>query len=439
MDRIHDSRFAPFVDYDKKFLLWWGILLYCFKLGSRRQLDYDMRDLETHVLDNINRLAHTRQESLPVNKTLPHFLGHAGSPAIADLRSHVIRRLIRMKALDDYRLEGDFVVAVDGTGYLTFRHQHCSRCLTKTYNGKTCYFHPVLEAKLLTTSGLALSIGSEFIENPVANDAGKTPRRSPMADYETIKQDCELKAFIRLAKGLKKQFPQTPLCISGDALFACGTSIQLCNDNRWSFVFTFKPGRTRSVWEDFKGLLTLLPENSRRITLPDGIVQHYRWVNDLPFEDSEGRTHNLNAVLCEETNTGKTTTFAWITSYRVNANNVAAIAEKGGRIRFKIENEGFNIQKNSGLNLEHAYCFGEDALKAFYYLMQIAHIILQMVEKGSLLKKLAQQYAADTLSLFGSLKNIARRLLECFRYFSIPNDDFNAAGASSCHIRIESG
>ena len=71
------------VEYDRRFLLWWGLLLFCFKLGSRRQLDFQLRDLETHMLANVNRLANTTQESLPVNKTLSHFLGHVGSPAHA--------------------------------------------------------------------------------------------------------------------------------------------------------------------------------------------------------------------------------------------------------------------------------------------------------------------------------------------------------------------
>lgn len=442
MDQAPDTRFMPFIDYDKKFLFWWGVLLFCCKLGSRRQLDYDLRDMETYVLSNSNRLANARQESLPVNKTLPHFLGHVGSAALADLRAQLVRRLIRMKALDDYRLNGDFVVAADGTGYLTFRRRHCACCLTKTHGGKTTYFHPVLEAKLLTSSGLALSIGSEFIENPAVGDTSNPPRRSrhvSVADYEKIKQDCELKAFSRLSSALKKQFPQTPLCISGDSLFACGSSVQICSDNGWSFVFTFKQGRTRTVWEDFKGLLKLAPENTRRIILPGGVQQQYRWVNNLPFKDSKGRAHNLNALMCTETDQGKTTTFAWVTSYRIHANNVATIAEKGGRIRFKIENEGFNMQKNSGLNMEHAYCFGQDAFKAFYYLMQIAHIILQMVEKGSLLKNLALKYNATVLSLFGSLKNIARRLMESFRYFAIPDDAFDSAASVSRKIRLDSG
>jgi len=85
---------------------------------------------------------------------------------------------------------------------------------------------------------------------------------------------------------------------------------------------------------------------------------------------------------------------------------------------------GFNIQKNSGLNLEHAYSTDPDVMKSFYYLLQIAHLFLQMFEMGSLLRRLAQDYSASPRQLFGSLKNLAKRLLDCFRYFQLDDEAF---------------
>jgi hypothetical protein len=430
---LPDSRFQPFVEYDRKFLLWWGLLLFCLKLGSRRQLDYELRDMESSVLDNVNRLAGTRQKSLPVHKTLAHFLGHVGSTAIAGLRTDCMRRLIRMKALDDYRLHGALVVALDGTGYLTFSKRHCPACLSRKHDDSTVYFHPVLEAKVVTTSGLALSIGSEFIRN---TDVCAVKQGG---DYESHKQDCELKAFVRMAPQLKKRFPQTPVCITGDSLFGCGTAMHICKEMGWFFVATFKSGRTAALWSEFQGRLKLEPGNARRITRPNGIKQCFRWVKDLHHVDDQERTHVLNAILCEETIEGKTTTFAWLTTLPVSANTVDTIACKGGRIRFTIENQGFNMQKNSGLNLEHAYGYGVDTIYAFYYLLQIAHIFLQLLEKGSLLKQIARRNKTTPRALFGSLKNIARRLLECFRYFHIPNEDFRPYPSPKLKIRLDSG
>jgi len=429
-----DSRFQPFVTYEACFLWWWGILLYCCKLGSRRQLDYELRDLESHVLCNINRLAGTQQQSLPVHKTLAHFLGHVGVESFAAMRTRCVRRLIRMKALDDCRLGGAFVVALDGTGYLRFYRQHCRQCLTHRHGQVTVYLHPVLEAKLVAPGGLALSMGSEFIENAVESTQGQS-----VQDYERDKQDCELKAFSRLAPVLKGDFPQTRLCISGDAEFACGTTMQLCKDHGWSFVVVFKPGRTPALWADFQGLLKLQTQNRRIVHLPTGVRQEYRWVNGLPYTDSEGRIHHLNAIVCTEHAEQHQTTYAWLTDMSVSADNVVEIATKGGRVRTKIENQGFNIQKNHGMNLEHAYSIDPLNIKAFYLLLQIGHIILQMVERGSLLKNLAHAYRTTPRGLFGSLKNIARRLTECLRYTRIPDEAFDSALAAACYIRLDTG
>jgi hypothetical protein len=426
MDEMPDTRFPKMIVYHKRFLLWWGLMLFCLKLGSRRNLDYQLRDLEFCVLENLNRLAQTEQDSLPVHKTLNHFLGHVGSDSLADLRNQCVRHLIRKKVLDRFRFDGEFVLAADGTGFLTFKERHCQHCLQHRNQSQVYYLHPVLEVKMVHPCGLALSMATEFIENPLPEKNNADP--ATLTDYEAVKQDCELKAFLRVAPQLKQAFPQTPFCLATDSLMACGPVLTGCEQFDWSYVLTFKPGRTQALWADFQGLLKLCPENTLVQTLPDQTRQLFRWVNELSYTDSQGRHHTLNALLCEETPPGADTqTYAWVTNKPLSANNVAAVATHGGRVRFKIENQGFNIQKNSGLNLEHAYSEGPDTMKSFYYLLQIAHLFLQMLEMGSLLRQLARQYGSETaVALFGSLKNIAQRLLECFRYFRLHPQVFDS-------------
>ena len=114
------------------------------------------------------------------------------------------------------------------------------------------------------------------------------------------------------------------------------------------------------------------------------------------------------------------------------------IATRGGRRRWCIENEGFNTQKNSELRLEHAYSHGAEQLQAFYYLLQIAHLMLQLLEKGSLLRRLAAGVGQTPLGLFGSLKNMARRLLESVRNLAWPDEAFSAAAAQGIQVRFDS-
>jgi hypothetical protein len=249
---VPDTRFLPLVIYHKRFLCWWGISLYLLQLGSRRQLDFDLDARGTQVLDNLNRLAETEQETRPVHDTLDHFLEHTGAAPFAELRTRMLCRLIRMKSLDAARLQGRFVVALDATGHLAFRQPHCPHCLVYRHATHTAYLHQVLEAKLLGPAGLTLSMATEFIENSDSNSA---------LSGEDRKQDCELKALSRLLPQLRQDFPQLRLCLSGDSLYACGRTLQLAKDYSCNYVFTFKPGHMPAVWKDFQALLKLCPEN----------------------------------------------------------------------------------------------------------------------------------------------------------------------------------
>src|SRR5260370_30362354 len=191
-----------------------------------------------------------------------------------------------------------------------------------------------------------------------------------------------------------------------------------------------------AVWQEFQTLLKLCPQNRLEQRTDDGVHQVYRWVHDLRYQDDEGRTWKFHAIVCEETVDDQTTTFAWITDLHVSKNTVIEVATKGGRQRWHIENQGFNTQKNSGLNLEHAYSHGPQ-WAAYYYLLQIAHMLLQLLEKGSLLRQLAvAEHKRSPLELFGSLKNMAERLLESVRYWCWPEAAYDTAAAASIQIRL---
>ena len=255
MDGLADTRFEPFVEYEARFLLWWGLLGFLCQLGSRRQLDFELRDRQSHVLANVNALAQSAQEALPVHKTLAHYLGHVGHEAIETFRARMVRRLIRQKVFDDSRLLGRLVVACDGTGHLSFQRRHCPDCLTARHGRRTYYYHEVCEAKIVTRSGLAVSIGTEFLDNRLRR------KGQPQAE--------ELGAFARLADALHADYPQTPLCLAGDSLYACGAVLTICERNRWAYVLTFKPKHMPAVWQEFEALLALCPDQVRYLTLPD--------------------------------------------------------------------------------------------------------------------------------------------------------------------------
>ena len=407
-----DTRVQEICTYGRAFLLVEGLMLFMLKLGSRRQVRFELDSPE--ALENLNRLSGCRQDAVAHGDTLNHFLGHVPPAALHCLRRAMVQRLIRMKALDSGRLFGHFLVVLDGTGQLYFRQKHCEHCLTKTVDGKMQYYHHVLEAKLVTPEGLAISIGSEFIEN---------------SDPNATKQDCELKAFARLAPRLKKDFPQLLLCLCMDGLYANGTALSICEQNHWKYFITFKEGSMPVVWKEYQTLLELCPDNRQSYTTDRGVQQTFAWVDDLEYVDDQGRRQRFNAFQCHEQKGQDKKFFAWLTNFAIRPENIVALGNRGSRCRWKIENEGFNIQKNGGFNLEHVYGTGERQIKNYYVLLQIAHMILQLMERGSLL-------GADCKRLFGCLRNLARRLAESIRNCLIPPDALDIAAAAHIQIRI---
>jgi hypothetical protein len=412
LGEVHDRRDQDCITYGRRFLLWMGLMGFLLKLGSRRRFRFELDTPQ--ALANLNRLSHARQETIAHSDTLNYFLGKVPVGSLPALRRKMVQRLLRMKALDHGRLLGHFLIVVDATGQLRFNRRHCPHCLEQQHGEQTLYFHNVLEVKLVTPEGLAISLDSEFIEN---------------AQPGASKQDCELKAFARLAERLKKHYPQLSLCLLFDGLYANGTVMDICQKNRWKYIITFKEGSLPALWKDYQGLLQLLPQNRMSHTTAEEVKQRFAWVEQLEHVDDRKREHRVNAFQCRERRDGQGHFFAWLTNFSIHRQNVAALGNRGGRCRWKIENEGFNLQKNGGFNLEHAYSTGELEIKNFYVLLQIAHLILQLVECGNLLRQ-------DARKLFGSLANLARRLAESIRNVLIAADAIDPLRAASIQIRL---
>jgi len=395
---VQDPRMLELITYPLEALGFIGVLMFLCRLGARRQIAHMFRgngpsEAKFQALFDV--------ETCPHGDTLNEAFSRVDPDQVQEVVTNMTRTLIRKKVLYRYRLlDWYFVIAIDGTGRLTFPERHCPNCLTVTHHGKTTYYHPVLEAKLVLPNGFAFSIMTEFVENP--------------GEYPT-KQDCELKAFYRLAKGLKEAFPRLPICLSLDSLFAGGPTMTICEDYSWKYMIVHKEGDIPYIHEEFEALLPLAPENYLTFhTGPQNKTQQdYSWINDIDYVDSEKKEHTLSVLQCLESKPNsqgerETTRFKWITNFTVKAKQVITLANEGGRIRWKIENEGFNVQKNGGFDLEHAYTTNSIASKVFYFLLQIAHLIAQLIEKGSLFRK---AFPAGV----GSAKNIAFRLLEAWR------------------------
>ncbi len=93
-----------------------------------------------------------------------------------------------------------------------------------------------------------------------------------------------------------------------------------------------------------------------------------------------------------------------------------------------MKNQGFRNQKHQGYGLEHAYSDNNNASKNYYFILQIAHTILQLLIHGPV--------AAVFSSAIGSMKNLFRRLSDDLRHLSIPVQAVSPEALRHLQIRL---
>lgn len=420
---VVDPRQKNSCTYQIQTLLWVGILLFMLKRGARRQIDADF--VAEQFINHLAYLCKQQLDKMLHNTTLDYLLQMLDATTLAQMRYLMIKKLLRNKCLAKSRLFGHYLITIDGTGYTVFERRHCAHCLTKkvrTKHGKKkrIYYHPVVEAKLVTANGFALSIETEFIEN---------------LEPGVKRQDCELNAAYRLLKRLAKHFPQLRICLLLDSLYVSEGILNLCADHNWRHLIVLKEKKAPELYREYEVLKKRCPENFWAYEWAQrDEKQNYHWVTNLDYK-FEGR-HFVNILAClvekKKVRRGerKHSRWLWLTNFYIDAKRCVRLANEGGRLRWKTENEGFNMQKNGGYNMEHTYSYDFNAAKCYYLLMQIAHIINQLLEKGSLL-------TADFRKQLGSIRKIAERLLEELRTSFLAPGEIDELLATRIQIRFD--
>jgi len=417
LSALPDPRASDQCDYPREALCEAVMMMYEGRLAARRQIRYRLHT--ALVRERLSRRCGQALTAVPHGDTAARYLAMVPPPAMQRVPQSMVRDLLVARRLEPLRFLGRYyLLTCDLSGHL-YLGDHASAftegCLTQTHSdGRTLYYRPVCEAKLVTHSGLALSIGSEFVENP----PGFTRKHGDP-------QDSELPAAQRLFPRVKAAFPGLAFCALLDARYCNETGFALCEANHWRFIITLQDGSIPSVWQEFQTLRSLTPGNQHRLIAPDGIEYRYTWVNAIAYGE-----RTLNVLECAWTDAEGEHRFVWVTDLPIHARNCEALAHQGGRQRWKIENNGFRTQKHGGFAMEHAYAKNVVTAKNFYLLLQAAHIRSQMLEcycKG----KQAVQRA------FGSLRNLAAALLESLRRDPIPEPEtLHRFMTEPIHIRL---
>lgn len=339
-------------------------------------------------------------EEMPHYDTLNYYLERLSPECLSELRKKMVVSLIRGKQFNKNRLLGKYWrVIFDGTGLFYFKEKHCDNCLCtekKMPDGKKIkfYYHKVLEAKIVLSDRVVISLGTEFIENE---------------NEDVSKQDCELNAAKRLMAKIKKDYPRLPICIQGDALYEAETIMQLCKETyHWEYLFTQKETRQKLLDESFEWIKSGDGAEKRSGLCDEkGNACYANHVEELA-----GKKEVMNVFEYEYETEKHTMRFRWVTSIELTKRNIEEMVLTG-RGRWKIENEGFNNQKNGLYRIEHLNSKNSNAMKNHYLLTQISDILMQLyLAWNPYIKELKQ-----------TIKNTSSGLLESFRRQTVTKED----------------
>ena len=381
MSTVTDYRKRPY--YQTQELLMAVIFMFLFQKGSRN--NYDNQAQKPEYKANIEKLFGLKTPDLDTSNRL---LQRLNPDELSAIKQVLVRFLIRKKLLDKYRTLGMFFnITIDGTGLFSFATCPFDGCPYKTSkHGKKTYYCNVLEAKLVCANGFSFSVATEFIVNP--------------QDGKFDKQDCELKAFKRLAVKLKKAFCRLPIIITADGLYPNQTAFEICQTNGWNFIFTFKEGCLKSIQEEAYLLKKAGAWECHRLATKKGKKQIIEQISFVGGLDYKGYSLGLVELITQVNN--QETRFVHITDMEINNSNCQEIS-KQGRMRWKIENQGFNVQKNLGYGLQHKYARKSfNAMQCYYQCLQIAHMMNQFVFKS------------QVLSVFFEKKGTVKSLMESY-------------------------
>ena len=343
--------------YTPATILWMVVLGFLCRKGSRNAMDADRNTgaapANLMALSGQRRWPQGRPLTAPCTQTATRFLDILLPDRLEQVLVAVAYSLLRAKILDGARLGGRVLVAVDGTKQENFRRW------SAPWRRKYRY---VLHAKIIGPDGTAFTVMAEPCDH---------------YDSERGKLDCELAAFKRLSARLKAAFPRLDICLLGDALFACEAVFGICEGYGWKFIFTLKEGSHPAAYDEALDLLPLSRGNAARVTAPD-FLQDTRWVDGVAFG-----ARNLSVVFQGEIDGTALYFCAWVTNLLIPKPERARGIAAAGRCRSRIE-ESYNVQKNGGFGLEHAFRETDRGAANYHLLMQLAHNLWQLLCKGCL-------------------------------------------------------
>jgi hypothetical protein len=372
-----------------------GLAVFGLKFPSLLKYDQNRRTLD-HNLLSLYHIEHP-----PSDTYMRERLDELDPRFIRPVFKKIFAKLQRGKCLEGFEfLEEYYLLALDGTGEFSSSNVCCPQCCKKEHkDGSVTYYHQMLGACIVhPDQPNVIPLCPEIIQN---GDGA-------------AKNDCERNAAKRFIEHLRREHPHLKVILLGDGLASNAPYIRLLEEHKMKYLLGAKPG-------DHQALFAAL-ENSEEtqyyeISDEKGFFHQFRFLNDVALNQSNPDVR-VNVLEYMQTDPkGKETVFSWVTNIRITKTNVFSLT-KGGRSRWKIENETFNTLKNLGYNLEHNYGHGKKFLSTILcFLMLLAFLIDQIQGMTCGLFQAVKKQA-------GSYQFLWEKLRVLFEYVEWPSWEF---------------
>lgn len=404
---IPDPRNPQRIKHKMTVVLLYGILMFVFQMSSRRDTNSKMS--QPQFLENL-KLLFPELETLPHNDTLWRLLSRIEVAEIEKVLADLVRSLIGSKKFRNYLTKCGYMIAIDGTQKFRRNTPWCSEAVASRTGSETeegerskQYSVYVLEANLVFANGLTLPLASEFIEVTTKEGEGSKEK-------DKQKQDCESKAFKRLAKIIKSRFPRLRIMVLLDGLYPNGPVFAICRRNNWDFMIVLQDKCLKAVWEEAHSLRKL--DTNREHTYEQNWGdrrQAFWWVNDIEHSYGPNNRHKeiLHLVVCEETweeieaqqVVRKQSRHAWVSRKPLTKRNVHERCNEGARHRWGVESS-ILVEKKYGYQSEHCFALDWEAMKGYHYLMRIAHLLNALANRTRALRQKVSELGLTRLMTF---------------------------------------
>ena len=329
-----------------------------FSLKSPSLLVFDQQRAEgnLHTIYGIERV--------PCDTYMREILDPVSPKSLRPVFRSLFRQLQRGKALEEMVfLDGSYLLALDGTGYFSSTTIHCESCLQRVHrNGSITYDHQMLGAAIIHPDVRTVI---PLMPEPIGTHDG------------TDKNDCERNAAKRFIVKLRQDHPHLKFSVTEDSLSSKAPPIETLQNHALHFILGVKEGDHTFLFQQVQAA-----EHAGRVTSYERhdraarVVHRFRFVNDVPLNASHVDVR-VNFIEYWELGEDKVQHFSWVTDLRVSTRNVFRLM-RGGRARWKIENETFHTLKNQGYNFEHNYGHGTQNLAVvFATVMMLAFLVDQ--------------------------------------------------------------